>query len=69
MPREAVFGRREVPFYGLHYPAFFFAVAAFPYGWGLAIWVAASLAAYLAATRAILPRPETLLIAAAFLAF
>lgn len=66
---KAVFGR-EVPFYGWHYPPFFFAVAfvvaAFPYAWGLAIWVAASLAAYLAAMRAILPRPETLLLAAAF---
>ena len=66
---KAVFGGREVPFYGWHYPPFFFAiafaVAAFPYGWGLAIWVAASLAAYLATMRAILPRPETLLIAAA----
>jgi len=66
---KAVFGR-EVPFFGWHYPPFFFAiafvVAAFPYAWGLAIWVAASLAAYLAAMRAILPRPETLLIAAAF---
>lgn len=67
---KAVFGGREVPFYGWHYPPFFFAiafaVAAFPYAWGLAIWVAASLAAYLAAMRAILPRPETLMIAAAF---
>jgi alpha-1,2-mannosyltransferase len=67
---KAVFGGREVPFYGWHYPPFFFAVAvavaAFPYAWGLAIWLAASLAAYLAAMRAILPRPETLLIAAAF---
>ncbi len=41
-------------------------MAAFPYAWGLAIWVVASLAAYLAAVRAILPRPETLLISAAF---
>jgi Glycosyltransferase family 87 len=67
---KAVFGGREVPFYGWHYPPFFFAVAfvvaAVPYAWGLAIWLAASLAAYLAAIRAILPRPETLLIAAAF---
>ena len=66
----AVFGGREVPFYGWHYPPFFFSVAvlvaAVPYGWGLSIWLAASLAAYLAAMRAILPRPETLLIAAAF---
>jgi hypothetical protein len=67
---KAVFGDRAVPFYGWHYPPFFFAVAfvvaAVPYAWGLAIWLAASFAAYLAAIRAILPRPETLLIAAAF---
>ena len=67
---KAIFGGREVPFFGWHYPPFFFAVAvivaAFPYAWGLAIWLAASFAAYLAAIRAILPRPETLLIASAF---
>lgn len=67
---KAVFAGREVPFYGWHYPPFFFAVAAlvaaFPYAFGLAIWLAASLAAYLAVMRAILPRSETLLIAAAF---
>src|SRR5205823_2454071 len=37
-----------------------------PYGWGLAIWLVASLAAYLAAIRAILPGSQTLLLAAAF---
>jgi hypothetical protein len=67
---KAVLGGREVPFYGWHYPPFFFAVAvlvaAVPYAWGLAIWLAASFAAYLAVMRAILPRPETLLIASAF---
>ena len=67
---KAVFDGREVPFYGWHYPPFFFAVAALvatlPYAWGLAIWLVASVSAYLAAMRAILPRPETLLIAAAF---
>jgi hypothetical protein len=67
---KAVFGGREVPFYGWHYPPFFFAVAVIvasvPYVWGLAIWLAASFAAYLATMRAILPRSETLLIAAAF---
>jgi hypothetical protein len=67
---KAAFGGREVPFFGWHYPPFFFAiaviVAAFPYAWGLAIWVAASLAAYLVVIRAILPRPETLLLAIAF---
>ena len=67
---KAVFGGREVPFFGWHYPPFFFAVAvivaALPYAWGLALWLAASFAAYLAAIRAILPRPETLLVATAF---
>jgi hypothetical protein len=67
---KAIFGGREVPFYGWHYPPFFFAVAvavaAFPYAWGLSIWLAASFAAYLAAIRAILPGKETLLIASAF---
>ena len=67
---KAVFDGREVPFYGWHYPPFFFAiavlVAAVPYVWGLAIWLIASFAAYLAAIRAILPRQETLLAAAAF---
>ena len=67
---KAVFAGRDVPFYGWHYPPFFFAVAvlvaAVPYAWGLSIWLVASLAAYLAVIRAILPRPETLLIAAAF---
>jgi hypothetical protein len=67
---KATFGGREVPFFGWHYPPFFFAVAvvvaAFPYAWGLAIWLVASFAAYLATMRAILPRPETLLVASAF---
>src|ERR1700687_1844029 len=52
---KAVFDGREVPFYGWHYPPFFFAVAVvvatFPYAWGLAIWVTASFAAYLGAIR------------------
>jgi alpha-1,2-mannosyltransferase len=67
---KAVFDGRDVPFYGWHYPPFFLAVAAFvaafPYAFGLAIWLATSFAAYLATLRAILPRAETLLIAAAF---
>jgi len=67
---KATFDGRDVPFYGWHYPPFFFAVAflvaAVPYAWGLALWLIASFAAYLAMLRAILPRPETLLIAAAF---
>ena len=67
---KAVFDGREVPFYGWHYPPFFLAVAvlvaAVPYAWGLAIWLIASFAAYLAAIRAILPRPQTWLLATAF---
>jgi hypothetical protein len=67
---KAVFGGRDVPFYGWHYPPFFFAVAvivaALPYAWGLLIWLAASLAAYLAVIHAILPRSETLLVALAY---
>jgi Glycosyltransferase family 87 len=67
---KAIFGGRDVPFYGWHYPPFFFAVAVIvasvPYGWGLFIWLAASLAAYLAVIRAILPRSKTLLIALAY---
>lgn len=67
---KAVFDGRDVPFYGWHYPPFFFAgaiaVAAVPYAWGLFIWLASSLAAYLAALRSILPRPQTWLIALAF---
>jgi alpha-1,2-mannosyltransferase len=67
---QTVFDGRSVLFYGWHYPPFFFAiafaVAALPYGFALLLWLAASMAAYLAAIRAILPRRETLLIATAF---
>jgi alpha-1,2-mannosyltransferase len=67
---QAVFGGRDVPFFGWHYPPFFFAiafvVAALPYALGLTLWLLASCAAYLAAICAILRRPETLLIATAF---
>jgi hypothetical protein len=67
---KAIFGGRDVPAFGWLYPPLYFAVAvlvaAVPYAWGLSIWLVASLAAYLAAIRAILPRPETLLIATAF---
>jgi len=67
---KVIFAGRDVPFYGWHYPPFFlavaFLVAAVPYAWGLALWLMASFAAYLVTLRAILPRPETLLIAAAF---
>jgi len=53
---KAIFGGREVPFYGWHYPPFFFVVAflvaAVPYACGLALWLVASFAAYLATLRA-----------------
>ena len=66
----AVFGGREVPFFGWHYPPFFFGiaviVASLPYAWGLLLWLSASLAGYLAVLHAILPRRKTLLIALAF---
>jgi Glycosyltransferase family 87 len=67
---KAIFDGREVPFFGWHYPPFFlvvaFLVASLPYAWGLSLWLLSSFACYLAAIRAILPRPETLLFAAAF---
>jgi hypothetical protein len=66
---RAVFGR-DVPFFGWHYPPFFFAVAALvacvPYAIGLLLWMALSLPAYLATVRAILPMPQTILVATAF---
>ena len=59
---KAVFGGREVPFFGWHYPPFFFVVAVFvagfPYAWGLIIWLAASFAAYLAVIRVSCPAPK-----------
>lgn len=66
----AVFGGRDVPFYGWHYPPFFLAIAALvalvPYLWGLALWQITSFMAYCVAIRTILPRRNTLLVAAAF---
>jgi Glycosyltransferase family 87 len=66
---KAVFGR-NVPFYGWYYPPFFlgiaFLVTTLPYALGLSLWLAASFTAYLATIRAILPRPETWLVATAF---
>jgi alpha-1,2-mannosyltransferase len=66
----AAFDGRPVPFYGWHYPPMFLTVAALlaflPYGWALAAWMALTLPLYLAAIRAIIPRSETILVAAAF---
>lgn len=64
------FGGRPVPFFGWHYPPLFLMVAAalalVPYGWALLIWTSVTLAAFLVTMRAILPRPETILLALAF---
>lgn len=67
---KATFGGRDVPFFGWHYPPLFLIVAAalalLPYGWALALWMAATLPAYLLTIRAIVPRPPTLLVALAY---
>jgi len=67
---KAAFGDRDVPFFGWHYPPIFLTVAAglalLPYAWALAVWMAMTLSAMLWVLRAILPRPETLLLALAF---
>lgn len=66
---KAVFGN-DTPFFGWHYPPFFFvvafAVAALPYAFGLLAWMVAGLAAYLATIRAILPHQGIWLFALAF---
>lgn len=60
----------QVPFYAWHYPPMFLIVAAglavLPYGWALLLWIAATLPAYLAAIRAILPGREGVMAALAF---
>jgi len=67
---KKAFGGREVPFFGWHYPPLFLVVAAglalLPYGWALLAWIALTLPAYLVVMKAILPRPETVLVALAF---
>src|SRR5215471_18470703 len=67
---KKAFSGHEVPFFGWHYPPFFLIVAAalalLPYGWALLAWIALTLPVYLVVMRAIVPRPETLLIALAF---
>ena len=55
---------------GWLYPPLFLMVAAglavLPYGWSLVVWMAFTLTAYILTIRAILPRPETILVALAF---
>jgi hypothetical protein len=66
---QEIFGP-PTPFFGWHYPPFFLMVAAalatLPYAWALFVWMALTIPPYLVAMRAICPRPETLLAAAAF---
>src|SRR5262245_19147780 len=67
---KAIFGGRDMPLYGWHYPPIFLLVAAalalLPYSWALFVWTALTLPAYLVSVRAILPRPETVPLALAF---
>jgi hypothetical protein len=66
---KRIFGA-QTPFYGWHYPPVFLGVAALlalmPYLLALFVWQAVTLALYLAAMRAILPRSELWLPALAF---
>ena len=71
MPRRRpIFGGREVPFYGWHYPPFFFAVAflvaAVPYAWGLRSGSPRASPPISRRSARSCRGPETLLIAAAF---
>ena len=67
---RALFGGRDVPFYGWHYPPLFLfaaaALALLSYGWALFAWMALTLPAYVIAVRSILPLPATAVIALAF---
>jgi alpha-1,2-mannosyltransferase len=66
---NATFGQ-DVPFFGWHYPPQFLMMAAVlalvPYGWALALWMAATLSTYVVVIRAIVPRPMTVLVALAY---
>ncbi|MBS0410055.1 MAG: DUF2029 domain-containing protein [Proteobacteria bacterium] len=68
--QQAAFHKADIPYYGWHYPPFFLllasALASLPYLAALAVWQGATLPLYLATIRAIVPRKEALLIAAAF---
>jgi len=60
----------QPPYFGWHYPPLFLLVAAplalLPYGIALAVWMGATLPAYLAMVRAMLPHRRWLLFALAF---
>ena len=68
--QQATFKRPDIPYYGWLYPPSFLLVAAalarLPYLGALALWQSATVPLYLAATRAIFPRKETILLALAF---
>lgn len=61
---------QTVPYYGWLYPPLFLmaagVLALLPYGWALALWMAATLPAYLAAMRAIMPGRAAMMAALAF---
>jgi len=61
---------QQVPYFGWHYPPLFLLVAAplalLPYGIALAVWMAATLPAYLAMVRSIIPFRRWFLFALAF---
>jgi len=61
---------KKALFYGWHYPPMFLLAAAvlalFPYGLALGLWMAATLPAYLAAVRRIVPGREAVMAALAF---
>ncbi|HEX7761720.1 MAG TPA: glycosyltransferase family 87 protein [Caulobacteraceae bacterium] len=68
--QQLAFHRADIPYYGWHYPPFFLLLAStlavLPYVAALAVWQGATLPLYLLTMRAIVPRKETLLTAAAF---
>jgi len=68
--QQSVFGKPDIPFYGWHYPPFFLLVAGalafLPYLGALVAWQAATLAAYAAMIRLIVPGTTALLVALAF---
>jgi hypothetical protein len=68
---QAVFGGRNIPYYGWHYPPFFLLIAlplaALPYGWSLLVYLAATFAGYAATLwRIVKPDRNALLLAVAF---
>jgi len=68
---QSVFGGRNIPYYGWHYPPFFLLIAlplaALPYGWSLLVYLAATFAGYAATLRRVVKSDRTaMLLAVAF---